>query len=165
MSDWVQAASLLLVSLTLLLTLLQLREVTKQSAALAITLQQGSHTAFQAGVVGYLGAWTKDDEDLLAWHLRSRGYSVSDDPALNKPTVYLLYKLEIHELNVLNHGKGVLAPELWDAWLTVMRVDVALPEFQQVWPVAKQYYAKPLADLVDRLLAEIPVAGGGAPNP
>lgn len=158
-ADWIQSASLLFVAVASILGTLQLREVIKQSATLSHTLRQAAYESFQAGHAGYLGAWVANDHQALRWHLSTRGYPVSDIEG-DKKTLYLLYKLETHERNVLNHNNGLVPSELWEAWLAILRTDISLPEFQALWPTAKKFFAGSLVTLVDQLLRESqPTAG------
>jgi hypothetical protein len=99
-------------------------------------------------------AFLKDDPKMLRWHLSTRGYRVSTSQQ-NKRSLFIAIKLEAFEGLYLSHADGILRPEVWEAWLEVLKADCAIPEFRYTWPAAKRFYAKPFVDFVVDLMRSI----------
>lgn len=147
-SDWIQTVAAALVFLALILNVLQLRHVANQSAALRRSLEQAAYGSLVDKHVESRTAYFLNDPELLAWHLSTRGYK-STSAERNKRRLYVLVKLEAHENNFLSYVAGLLNDEVWAAWRTVMEHDFAIDEYQEVWPVAKKFYAASFATFVD----------------
>ena len=147
-SDGIQAAATGLVALALLLNVLQLREVARQSRALDNSMRNASYNALPGSKDDPRVTFFLDDPELLAWHLESRGFEVST-PHENKRRLYVLAKLNVHEANFVNHNARTLSDEHWQAWAQVISDDFAIPEFQEVWRKAKDLYSAPFVTYID----------------
>lgn len=88
------------------------------------------------------------DPALLRWHLEIRGYPVGDNDA-NRRTLYVLLKLDVHEETFLNHRNGCLDDDIWVPWQRVLRADFTVPEFIDLWPIAKPFFAQSFVAHVD----------------
>ena len=145
----IQTGSLLLVSVALIVNAFQLRHASKQSAALAQTLNQSAYGSMVTNATEAWHNFFSNDPALLAWHLSARGYKTST-PAINKRRLYAIVKLEEHEYNYRANEQGFLAVDVWQAWHNVMEVDFSIYEFQEIWPTAKRFYASSYVQYVDR---------------
>lgn len=87
-----------------------------------------------------------NDPELLAWYLSTSGCK-STSSEENKRRLYVLAKLESHEDSFLSHASGLLADEVWAAFRTVMVHDFVIDEYQEVWPVAKNFFRTLLRDV------------------
>ena len=157
-SDWLESISLAAVAITLAINAVQSRQALRQTKLLAIqskslqdTLEQSAYQALDAGHNTYRVSFFKDDPEMLTWYLSNRGYPYSSHQ-LNRRTLYLQVKLDDHEQNFINHKKGLLSDDIWDAWAEVIRADVKLPGFDIMWPNARRFYARSFVEYVDALL-------------
>ncbi len=139
-SDWIQIAAASFVFLALVLNILQLRQVARQSAAFVRSLEQGAYGSFVNKNLEIKATHFLLDPELLAWYLSGRGY-ISTSFEENKRRLYVLVELESHESNFLSHASGLLAGEIWAAWKTVMAHSFATDEYREMWPVARKFYA------------------------
>ena len=139
-SDWIQIIAASLVSVALVLNVLQLYQVARQSAVLLRSLERGAHGSLVNKNLETKTTHFLFDQELLAWHLSGRGYN-STSFEENKRRLYVLVELESHESNFLSHASGLLAGELWAAWKTVMAHGFATDEYREMWPVARKFYA------------------------
>ena len=151
--DWLQLASILLVVVALALNVLQLREVSNQSHAQASALNQLAY-----GGVANLASDPRfllfpNDPELLTWYLKSRGFKATT-PSENKRRLYVMAKLIQHETNFVNHTAGLLTDESWAAWFNVLRADLAISEFREIWSSSRDIYAESFAAFVDSLVAD-----------
>jgi len=93
----------------------------------------------------------RDDHDLLRWYLSSRGYPTSTDEA-NKRRLYVLTRMDIHQLNFMNYESGFLGNEFWSAWRNVLVTDLRIPEFAELWPMLRTFYAPRFVAFCDEAL-------------
>ena len=89
--------------------------------------------------------------ELLQWHLVTRGYPPGTHQQ-NLRRLYIMAKLDVHELNFVSYSGGLLAEDIWLGWRNVMTADFADPEFQESWAAAKHLYAPTFVTFVDRYL-------------
>ncbi len=153
-SDLIQTVAVVLVFLALILNVLQLRQVARQSTALRRSLEQGAYGSLVGTHLGSRTTYFLNDPELLAWHLSTRGYK-STSFEENKRRLYVLVKLEAHENNFLSYTTGLLADEVWAAWQTVMQHDFAIDEYRDIWPVAKKFYATSFGVFVENEILPI----------
>lgn len=161
-SDWIQTVAAALVFLALILNALQLRQVARQSMALRQSLEQGAYGSLVGTHLESRTTHFLNDPELLAWYLSTRGYK-STSSEENKRRLYVLVKLESHEDSFLSHASGLLADEVWAAWRTVMVHDFVIDEYQEVWPVAKNFFATSFAMFVDNEI--LPIAERARKHP
>jgi hypothetical protein len=148
LSDWLQAASLIGVVVALMLSIRQLREMSVQTRSMTRTLEQTVYQQQLRAHADYRSLFFKDDPQLLAWHLRTRGYPVRD-PEGNRRTLYVLIKLDEHEENYLSYSGGFLPGDVWTAWLEVLKADFRVRDFKEVWVNGKRFYATSFVDFID----------------
>jgi hypothetical protein len=149
--DWLQLVSALLVAAALALNALQLREIARQSHAQSSSLSQLAY--------GGVSDLTSDprfilfpkDPDLLAWYLASRGFKATTHSE-NMRRLYVMAKLIQHETNFVNYSNGFLAHESWAAWTNVLRADLGVAEFQEIWQASRDVYVDSFAVLVDSII-------------
>jgi hypothetical protein len=88
---------------------------------------------------------------LLAWFLRTRGYETSTFEE-NQRRLYALAKLNVHEGIFLQRIIRGLRQESWTAWTNVLKADLELDVFREVWPNGRRFYDTGFVRHVDRLL-------------
>jgi hypothetical protein len=92
------------------------------------------------------------DDELLAWHLESRGYR-STTPLENKQRLYALVKFDTHESVHLRYKRGAISKPLWLAWRQVLVTDMTVPIFPDVWENGRKFYEESFGREVDAILA------------
>jgi len=100
--DAIQIATLASVAIALVLSLLQnrqvlrqTREMTKQSSILVETIEYSSYQATVTGDVS-LSNLAAESPELLRWHLAARGYPVRSNAA-NRKALFAIVRLNAHE--------------------------------------------------------------------
>ena len=163
-ADWAQTLSLPLVALALLASTIQTRAMVHQtrfsamqSKNVANSLAQTAHMALTRNQMDHRSAFFRDDPELLEWYLSSRGYPTSTYEQ-NKRRLYVLTRMDVHQLNFLNHESGFLADDFWTAWRKVISTDLEIPEFVELWPIVRTYYAPGFVAFCDRALSAAPPA-------
>jgi len=158
--DLLQFISLMTVAVTLLISVAQNRENARQTRQLADqtrslikSVEQAAYQAANANV-DTIRAFCENDQDMLRWVLAGRGYATSSHQD-NKRIFYVMTELQWHERNYLGYRSGSLSADLWAACREVLKSDLAMPEFQLVWPRHKRFLAKPFVEYVDTQLAPV----------
>lgn len=146
--DVVQILSLFFVAGALILSLWQGRQMLRQTAAMTGDLFNDVSTSLMEVHTDQRTTFFLNDPELLAWHLKSRGYR-STTPAENKQRLYALVKFDTHESIHLRHVKGTIDEPMWQGWLRVLEVDLQVPIFLDVWENGRQFYEASFAELVD----------------
>lgn len=166
-SDWVQLVSLVAVVAALLLNARQNREVARQTRELTrqtqeltlqnsvflTSMQQNAYLAMVTQPAELRISFLKENPELLAWHLAARGYRPGGHTE-NLRRLYVLLRLDMHELNFVNHGEGLLTDDVWTGWSNVLKADFSEVEFREAWQVAKHLYAPSFVVFVDQLVGE-----------
>jgi hypothetical protein len=153
LSDLIQVLSLLFLAGALLLSARQGRQMIRQSAAMAGELFNDVSTSLMQAHTDQRTTIFLDDPELLAWHLASRGYR-STTSLENKQRLYALVKFDTLESIHLRHVRGTVDDAIWSGWLQVLRVDLRVPVFAEVWENGQQFYEQSFARMVDSLLEE-----------
>ncbi|GAA3925065.1 hypothetical protein [Actinoplanes auranticolor] len=154
-TDWIQALSLLVVSIALVLSSLQVRHMARQSRTASSSLRRSSYHALMAGQGELAALFLRDDPVLAQWHIRSRGFKVRD-AAEAKRVAFVLLRLNMHEGTLLGHRDGVVSLEHWTAWENVIKLDLADQVYRDCWPVARTLYTRTFVEYVDRVIARLP---------
>lgn len=76
LGDWIQTVSLLAVAAALLVNVLQLRAVSRQTNSLERAVGQATYAADAQAASNIRLAFLKEDSELLEWQLVTRGYPV-----------------------------------------------------------------------------------------
>ena len=159
-SDWIQAATLGAVAIALLLNLRQNREVarqtqelTQQNSVFLRSMQQDAYRVMVTHPTALRVSFLKDDPEMLAWHLESRGYQPGTYQQ-NLRRLYVLLRLDTHELNFISHAQGLLTDDVWTGWWNVLKADFTDAEFYEAWAAAKHFYAPSFVTFVDELIAD-----------
>ncbi|GIF20595.1 hypothetical protein BJ973_001499 [Actinoplanes tereljensis] len=158
-ADWAQTLSLPLVALALFASAVQTRAMVQQtrfsatqSRHVADSLAQNAQIALTRNQTDHRAEFFRDDPELLEWYLSSRGYPTSAYEN-NKRSLYVLTRMDIHQLNFLNYESGFLANEFWGAWKNVVVTDLEIPEFADLWPTVRTFYAPGFVAFCDSVLA------------
>ncbi|MBG0561129.1 hypothetical protein [Actinoplanes aureus] len=115
------------------------------------SLVQGAYAALTRNQTDHRTEIFRDDHDLLRWYLSSRGYPTLTDEA-NKRRLYVLTRMDIHQLNFMNYESGFLSHEFWSAWKNVLVTDLRIPEFAELWPMLRNFYAPTFVAFCDEAL-------------
>ena len=165
LGDTIQFVTLLTVIIALGLTIWQARQMMKQTALMFTELFDHAGTSLMETHSQQRMTFFLNDPELLKWHLTSRGYT-STNPLEDKQRLYALVKLEAHESAHQRHLKGIIDDSVWQEWRQVLRADLKVPIFADVWVNGRQFYDASLAAIVDEILienaAETVPAGGPA---
>lgn len=163
LTDSIQLATLVTVFIALGLTIWQVRQMMKQTAVMFTDVfDHVSESLLQAHSDQRMTFFLHDPE-LLSWHLTSRGYR-STTPLEDKERLYALVKLDTHESIHLRYLKGTIDDSMWQAWRQVLKADLNVPIFADVWVNGRKFYEASFAAIVDEILAEsaaeaVPAAG------
>jgi hypothetical protein len=156
--DAIQIATLASVAIALILSLLQnrqilrqTRELAKQSSMLVETIEYSSYQATVAGDVS-LSNLAAESPELLRWHPAARGYSVGSNAA-NRKVLFAIVRLNAHEGNFLAHDTGRLNDDIWIPWSRVLETDMTIAEYRAVWPNARNFFAASFVSYVDSVIA------------
>jgi hypothetical protein len=159
--DWIQAATLVSVAVALLLNVRQNREIARQTkemnrqnTVVLGSLQQSAYHAMLTQPTALRVSFLKDNPALLEWHMTGRGYPPGTYEQ-NLRRLYIMLKLETHEMCFISHIDGLLTDEVWTGWSNVVRTDLADVEFQETWALARNFYAPSFVAFVDGLITEI----------
>ncbi|MFI6183810.1 hypothetical protein ACIA8R_50335 [Nonomuraea sp. NPDC051191] len=157
MSEWLQIASFFGVVVALLLTTLQLRLVSRQSQALTRSMQYGDYRTLVGRLNEFRTVHLRQDPKLLAWVLSTRGFAGTRSADLNNRRIYMIGKVDIFEGCYLSRKNGLMPDDVWLTWQRIMRADVKIKEFQEVWPIARVYYDLEFGRFMDEMMrAECP---------
>jgi hypothetical protein len=126
----------------------QSREAAKQTASGLAALQRASYQELVRGGANFTFEALHQDPELLDWFLRSRGFRTGAGVE-NRKILFLFVRLDLHQANHVAYREGRLAEELWQEWLTTLRLDLAIREFAPVWEVARALYTPGFTSLVD----------------
>jgi hypothetical protein len=158
-SDTVQILSLLIIGLALVASIVQNRQMAKQtieagrqSTLVGASLQQNAYRMLVDNSNSGRIAFFLDNPHLLRWYLSSRGLA-SRSHRVNQRILYAVVKLDSHEANYLSYAAGLLNEEMWNAWRRVLEVDFSIAEFRLVWPNVKEFYAGSFVKYVDEKIA------------
>jgi hypothetical protein len=168
LGDTIQLVTLVTVVIALGLTIWQARQMMKQTALMFTELFDHAGASLIEAHTQQRMTFFLNDPELLKWHLTSRGYT-STNPLEDKQRLYALVKLEAHELAHQRHLKGTIDDALWQEWRQVLKADLKVPIFADVWVNGRQFYDGSLAAIVDEILAEniaetVPAAGATTPD-
>jgi hypothetical protein len=157
-SDAVQVLSLLVIGLALVASILQNRQIAKQtleaarqSSLVGATLQQNAYRMLVDNGSNTRMAFFMNNPQLLRWFLGSRGLATRSH-RVNQRILYAMVKLDGHEANYLSYADGQLTEEMWSAWRRVLEVDFTLAEFRLAWPSVKEFYAGSFVTYVDQTI-------------
>lgn len=152
--DWLQLVSLVIVATALMLNVLQIRhlarqteETSRQASAATTALRQAAYQSILAGQTNIVSLYLHSPS-MIEWHLASRGYPVGSEEE-NWRSISTLIRLNSHESTYLAYAAGLLDEDIWSGWVNVMTTDFAVPEFVTLWPLAKRFYARSFATFVD----------------
>ena len=152
LGDWIQALSLGAVAVALVISAVQLQHSSRQTGLAVRALEQGVHD-LRANAVTQLSAMLLAEPEVLAWHLKARGYpewAVGD-----RRTMFALLRLQIHEQTHLDTLGRQRDMETQAAWSEALRRDLTDPFYRRLWPSARGMYAPSFAATVDELIARI----------
>ena len=154
-SDTVQILSLLVIGLALVASILQNRQMAKQtmeaarqSGLVGASLQQNAYRMLVDNANNGRTAFFLNNPQLLRWYLSSRGLATRSH-RINQRILYAMVKLDSHEANYLSYADGQLNEEMWIAWRRVLEVDFTMAEFRVAWPNVKEFYARSFVNYVD----------------
>ncbi len=151
--DWnviVQAGSLLVVALALIISAIQLNHSARQTRVLTQTMADSVREA-RGSAVMQLSAMLQDNPDVLRWHLRARGYpqwAIEDNR-----TIFAVLRLQIHESTHLAVATRAGRLPLQDEWLTTLRADLSDSFYRALWPFVRRLYSSHFARIVDDIIA------------
>src|SRR5439155_4781883 len=148
-SDWIQAISLAAVAAAVVISAVQLRHSSRQTALATRALEQAIHD-LRANAVTQLSTLLLAEPEVLAWHLRVRGYP--DWAANDRRTMFALLRLQIHEQSHLDSLGRQPDVHTQAAWTEALRRDLADPFYRRLWPSAREMYAPSFATTVDNLI-------------
>src|SRR4051794_1229842 len=119
--DWIQALSLAAVATALVISTVQLKHSSRQTALATRALEQGFHD-LRANAVTQMSAMLIAEPEVLAWHLRARGYPewAIDD----RRTMFALLRLQIHEQSHLDLIGRQPDSQTQAAWSEALRRDM-----------------------------------------
>jgi hypothetical protein len=150
----VQSISTLLVSVTLFFTYRQLKESSRQSKNLDITLRT---SVAQSVTQGQRDIWEIlfNDEELLKWYLQARYIPTENVNFDNKKKGFAALKMDFYESLYLQHKQENVDNETWRAWHQAMKLDLKDKCFQQVWTCMNknQLYAPSFVRFVENVLS------------
>jgi hypothetical protein len=151
----VQSISMLLVSITLFFTYRQLKEASRQSRNLDITLRT---SVAQSVTQGQRDMWEIlfNDEEMLKWYLESRCIPTEVSHLNNKKKGFAALKMDFYEALYLQYKQENVDNETWRAWYQAMRLDLKDKFFQQVWNCMNknQLYAPSFVKSVENILSD-----------
>jgi hypothetical protein len=158
--DWFQALTLVAVAVALLLNVRQNREVarqtqelTRQNTVILGSMQQNAYQAMLTYPTALRVSFLKDNPELLAWHLTSRGVPATTyEHDLRR--LYIILKLETHEMCFVSHAQGLLTDDVWAGWWNVVNTDLMDPDFQETWLSVRHFFAPSFAAFVDGLIRD-----------
>jgi hypothetical protein len=157
-SDTVQILSLLVIGLALAASLVQNRQLAKQtieaarqSGFVGASLQQNAYRMLVDNANTSRTTFLLDHPHLLRWYLSSRGLDFRSH-RVNQRILFAMVKLDGHEANYLSYTAGQLNEEMWSAWRGVLERDFSMTEFHLVWPNVKECYAGSFVNYVDETI-------------
>lgn len=150
----VQSVSTLLVLIALLISLSQSRALVRQNKTMSTELSDSVYDSLMTAHISLRSTFFKDDPELLAWHLQSRGYRSTTDVD-NRKRLYALVKLDLHEAIFLRHHAGAISLPVFEAWTEVLRADVGTPTFVDVWANGHRFYETTFQAHVDRMTSDL----------
>jgi len=146
----IQSISALLVSITLFFTYRQIKEASKQTKNLEMTLRT---SVAQNVTQGQREIWNflLEDQDLLKWYLQRRGVPIGTSDIENKIKGFAALKMDFYESLYLQYQQDNVSKETWMSWFNAMKLDLQDPIFQEVWLCMKnkQLYAPSFIRLID----------------
>jgi hypothetical protein len=146
--DWIQVATLVAVAVALLLNVRQIQELTRQNSAIVASLRQSAYHVMVTDSPALRVSFLKDNPQVLAWHMATRGFT-SGTHEQNLQRLYILARLEAHELNFTSHKEGLLTDDVWAGWGNVVKMDIADADFRETWRIAKHMYAPSFVTFID----------------
>jgi hypothetical protein len=147
-SDIIQLITTIFVGLALALGLWQGRQMLKQTIASSGQLFNEVNYSLAQAHTNLRVVFFQNDPELLAWYLESRGYG-SSTPFENRKKLYALVKLDTHEEIHLGHRRGLLTEPMWRGWLQVLRTDLSVPVFADVWENGAKFYEASFQEVVN----------------
>jgi hypothetical protein len=159
LADWLQVFSLLVVAAALVLNVNQNRHIARQTGemvsqtrAAARSAELSAHQTIGSSNVDF-SYFFHQDPAALRWLLTSKGYPASNDPSVNVRILYAIRRFDEHESIFLSWHNGLISDQIWEPWSRVLERDLGIPEFEQVLPKVRQYYATPFVELLDEFVA------------
>jgi len=155
MSQIAQYVSLIGLIAALVISLGQSRAATRQSTAATAALQQSSSHELVRYSADFPYMALRDDPDLLAWFLETRGFPAGD-AVTNKRYHFLFVRLDIHSGIHDAYRDGLLSEAAWNDWLRSMRLDLVTPEGRLVWRTTADLYSPAFRAQVEKVLPDPP---------
>ena len=145
-----QGATLTIIAIGLIVSVVQLRNVAIQARTAVATLEQSSQTALHASE-NDLAVLYLNEPEVMRWHFESHGFdAMTTDQA--KILTFVLLRLGIHEASFLSNTKHGLSADAWQAWERVIIADFKIKEYREAWKVVRLFYAPAFSRHVDKLL-------------
>lgn len=158
LSDVVQIVSVIAVATALIFNYRQARETGRQANETARQVQVStSILKHDAGrqLTDYetemLISYLTPHPTLLEWFLRTRGLSVGTHDE-NLRQLFIFIRTDVHAFAFRGHRSGQLDDQAWTAWLNVITLDFATPEFRALWPVVCDQYPSEFSHFVEAVL-------------
>lgn len=146
----IQSTATLLVAITLFFNYRQLKEASRQSRNLDITLRT---SVAQNVTQSQREIWTVffEDVELLKWYLQSRDIQVGTSNLENKIKGFAALKMDFYESLYLQYQQENINNDTWTAWHQAMKLDLKDKFFKEVWLCMKnkQLYAPSFIRFVD----------------
>ncbi|WP_328475121.1 hypothetical protein OHA21_17575 [Actinoplanes sp. NBC_00393] len=159
LSDVLQIISVLAVAVALMFNYRQARETGRQASEAARQVQVSTSILkrdvdrqLEHYSTEMLASFLTPDPKLLEWFLATRGISAGTHEE-NVRRLFLFVRTDVHAFAYGSHRSDQLAEESWTAWLKVIQLDFATPEFQALWPAIRDQYTADFAAFVDAVLA------------
>jgi hypothetical protein len=147
----IQSISTLLVATTLFFTYRQIKEASKQTKNLDMTLRTSvaqSVTQGQREIWNFLFA----EPDLLKWYLQCRDIAINESDIDNKIKGFVALKMDFYESLYLQYQQENISQEIWMSWFNALKLDLQNELFCEVWLCMreKQLYAPSFIRFIDK---------------
>ena len=153
LEDTIQLVTLVTLLIALGLTIWQARQMMKQTALMFTELCDHVNDSLMKAHSDQRTTFFLHDSELLSWQLTWGGYP-STTPLEDKERLYALIKLETHESIHLRHLNGAIDTAMWLSWRQVLKIDLKVPIFADVWVNGRKFYEASFVAIVDEILAE-----------
>jgi hypothetical protein len=158
-SDVVQAASLLAVVVTLIVSMRQNREMVRQtqeaarqSMTTAASLRRESILGMVNHVTDFTYSAMSRDSALLAWFLGARGFPADATEREQHRYFFLWTRLFLHQSHHVERLEGLIPDDIWEYWLNVIRFDVGSAGFDVVWATVGHTYIPTFRAFIEQLI-------------
>lgn len=115
-------------------------------------MQYGGFRALAGRLSEFRTAHLRQDPELLAWVLSTRGFTGTASAAINNRRLYMIGKVDIFEGCYLSHMNGLMSDNAWLTWQRVIQADVQIKEFQEIWPIVRAYYDIEFGEFIDGVM-------------